>query len=167
MLLRVPSEHINDEIDETNIFVFFLQWTFFPSYPIYQVVSKASDAHSYIDEVAMWVYGSSTFFEVIAILGALSVTFFGGGMPANVRNALGFGSYITTPSIVCTIAFVYAYISYYIFWWFTPLFVSTIFFYLQVYVFMPLMVVVGPILNIGMVVFGAAAVAAAEEHRRR
>ena len=68
MLLRVPSEHINDEIDETNIIVFLLQWFFVPSYPIYQVASKASDAHSYVDEMAMWVYGLQTFSEVLVTI---------------------------------------------------------------------------------------------------
>jgi hypothetical protein len=35
------------------------------------------------------------------------------------------------------VAIVFAYIAYYIFWWFIPLFVSTTFFYFQMYVLMP------------------------------
>ena len=62
------------------------------------------------------------------------------------------------------VAFVYAYINYYIFWWFTPLFVSTIFFYFQMYVLMPLIVLAVPI---GTICFGVGLAAAAEQNRRR
>ena len=49
------------------------------------------------------------------------------------------------------VAIVFAYIAYYIFWWFIPLFVSTTFFYFQMYVLMPLFVLAVPI---GTIVLG-------------
>jgi hypothetical protein len=47
----LPPEHINDEIDETNIFVFGLQWVFVPEYTLYQV-GEGGSGH---EDLLFWI----------------------------------------------------------------------------------------------------------------
>jgi hypothetical protein len=52
----------------------------------------------------------------------------------------------------------------YILWWIMPLFITTIFFYFQIYALLPAMALFVPFLFFGGIIVGMAA--AAEEHRR-
>ena len=123
-------EHINDEIDETNIFVFGLQWLFVPSYPLYQVVSKASDEHSYMDELAMFVYGAGILSDIIGWM-----VIFGKGK--------GVASVVETSAqqlVLALFLFSWALFSYYIMWWIIPLFLKTIVFYIYIYLVYPVII---------------------------
>jgi hypothetical protein len=128
--------------------VFGLQWLFVPSYPLYQVVSKASDAHSYIDELATYILGAGAVGEVIILAVAIAFMFFGKemGIPKEVRQHVNLKPIMKQQLAGFTFAVVMATLSYYIFWWITPLFVTTIIFYFQVYVIMPLAVLGGALL---------------------
>jgi hypothetical protein len=157
------SEHINDEIDETNIVVFGLQWLFVPSYPIYQVVSKATDAHSYIDELAQFVYGVCVIGEVIGAAGAIIVMFVAGIDP-QIRQLISLKALINQQLRVLSFAIVSAIIGYYVLWWIIPLFIKTIFFYIQVYFLMPLVVLGAPFLP--FIIVAVAQAIEAEERKR-
>ena len=138
----LPPEHINDEIDETNIFVFGLQWVFVPEYPLYQVVSKASDAHSYIDEVAKFVYGTGTLVGVCTWVMML--------LTLNKKDPRHFTKTFFFEQIVQSILltsistiflslcfFGYAALNYYVIWWIVPLFFNTFVFYFHIFMFIP------------------------------
>jgi hypothetical protein len=157
------SEHINDEIDETNIVVFGLQWLFVPSYPIYQVVSKATDAHSYIDELAQFVYGGGVIGEVIVAAGAIIVMFVAGIDP-QIRQLISLKALINQQLRVLSFAILSAIIGYYVLWWIIPLFITTIFFYIQVYFLMPLVVLGAPFLP--FIIVAVAQAIEAEERKR-
>ena len=140
----LPPEHINDEIDETNIFVFGLQWVFVPEYPLYQVASKASDAHSYMDEVAKFVYGTGTLVGVctwvmmlmswIHLWTELSRDYEKKypGRFTNETKKYFFEKIFDTIRVtsIATILlslcfFCYATLNYYVIWWIVPLFFNT------------------------------------------
>ncbi len=160
----LPPEHINDEIDETNIFVFGLQWVFVPEWLIYQVVSKASDAHSYIDEVAKFAYGTGTLVGVCSWVLMLfvwkniwtsDVQRFGRMSPSERRDAekqhpgyftkkhffLRFFAGICGTSLgmifLSLCFFCYAALYYYVIWPIVPLFFNTFVFYFHIFMFIP------------------------------
>jgi hypothetical protein len=156
----LPSEHINDEIDETNIFVFCLQWLFVPEYLLYQVVSKASDAHSYIDEVAKFVYGVGTLVGVCTWVmmlltwmryftslredykkkhpesdGRFTKKFFFEQIFQSILLTIQLTSLST---IFLSLSFFgYAVLNYYVIWWIVPLFFNTFVFYFHIFMFIP------------------------------
>ena len=149
----LPPEHINDEIDETNIFVFGLRWVFVPEYPLYQVVSKASDAHSYIDEVAKFVYGIGT------LVGACSWIMmlirwkelwtslrrdYEKKYPGHFTKKFFFEKIFDTirlTSITIILLslcfFCYAALNYIVIWWIVPSFFNTFVFYFHIFLFIP------------------------------
>jgi len=124
-------EHINDEVDETNFFVFALEWIFVPSFPIFQVVRKSSDASSYIDELATFLYGVSLIGEIISTIMILASGQF---IVTAVKT-------LNQQLLASGFVFVWATMCYYVFWWFIPNFLLTLIFYFNIYFLVPVSVI--------------------------
>jgi hypothetical protein len=120
---------------------FFFKWVFVPSYPIYQVVRKASDAHSYIDELAMFIYGAGVLGEVVTSLWVLYVAKTLLVCEKSTAVMFSIRVFARSQSVFVGATFFCAVFSYYILWWVVPLFLTTTVFYLQFYIILPIAVV--------------------------
>ncbi len=133
--------------------MFGLQWVFVPEYPLYQVVSKASDAHSYIDEVAKFVYGTGTLVGVCTWVRMLMKwkelwtslrRDYEKKYPGRFTKKFFFEMIYHT---ICLTAiqmillsacfFCYAALHYYVIWFLVPLFFNTFVFYFHISMFIP------------------------------
>ncbi len=135
--------------------MFGLQWVFVPEYPLYQVVRKASDGHSYIDEVAKFVYGTGTLVGVCSWVFMLFVwrniwtspylrQHHEKEYPGRFTKKFFFWKIFET---ICSTSiamlalslcfFCYAALNYYVIWWMVPLFFNTFGFYFHIFVFIP------------------------------
>jgi hypothetical protein len=138
------AEHINDEIDETNLFVFALEWLFVPSLPVFQVLYKSSDAHSYIDDVALFITGIDILVYVAKMYFLLTDT--SGRFIQNFAR-----DFIMRPFLGAGLAFAIAVLNYYVLWWIVPNFLSSFVFYMFVYVFVPFFAIRSALACFGLV----------------
>lgn len=117
-------EKVNDEIDEIPLFEFWLKWTVCPSYPIYQIARKF-DSHTYADDLLEFNFLFQSVAETVAFI-LLLIKLAHGNVSAFVLETLSFMRLA-----------VLAPLSYYVIYWFVPNFINSIFFYLTVYVLLP------------------------------
>jgi len=94
-------------------------------------VSKASDAHSYIDELGTFVYGVGVIADVI---GWVAIFATGRGMQGVFQT-------LYQQFTLALYLFCWALLAYYVLWWIIPLFVNTIIFFFVIYVVYPVMVI--------------------------
>lgn len=123
-------EHINDEIDEINIFIFWFYWLFAPHYPLWQVASKFSDSHTYVDGVASAIFGLAAIVEIISCIPLWHQNF----------KQKTIGTLMTKYITEAVTAFVAATVLYYILWHIMPLFLTDIWIFFNVYVIAPCVV---------------------------
>jgi hypothetical protein len=130
-------------VDDTHFVVFFLQWNFVPHYPLYRVVSAASDDHSYYDELVQFAYAFGVLVDVV--LTVLSIGEFRTAY-ANILCTLRIGLEASDAQfighlIIVAATYCWSFLCYYLLWSALPLFINTILFDLHVAVAIPVMIV--------------------------
>ena len=128
------------EIDDTNIVTFWLQWVFCPNWPLFKTAGMFHDS-GWIDTVLY-------FTTLVNLIGDLALCFTGKQFTANLKAKM----------LLEVGLYQFANIGYYVFYWFCPYFVLTFFFYINLYVIAPL-IVVGTLFLSVAAIFGLGAMA--------
>ena len=121
---NVIEKH-NDEIDETSPLQFWLTWLIAPTYPFWTIANKMNSAHTFVDDVIQFSLAVHMVAEPIGLLTCLFV----------LKDPKG---YILNRVKTGSVRMGWAVLSYYVLWWIISNFLLTMWFYLNVYVFLPI-----------------------------
>ena len=123
-------EKVNDEIDEIPLPEFWLKWTVAPSYPLYQIARKFN-SKTYVDELLEYNFQLQSISEAAFFLLTLVAL-----SQANLTPLLTEAYSFARLAIIAPLA-------YYVVYWLVPSFLNHFFFYLIIYVALPLKCIVG------------------------
>lgn len=132
---KVIEKHDN-EIDETPLWQFWTVLFAAPSLPFYQIAKKMDSHHTWVDETIEYTLLVMTIAQVLGILAVLK-----NGLP-------GLTAYVATKVAALLGMTIWINLAYYLFWWIMPNFLLNFFFYLGVYVTLPLVTSLGLIFNL-------------------
>jgi hypothetical protein len=118
---NVIEKH-NDEIDETSPLQFWLTWLIAPTYPFWKIANKMNSAHTFVDDVIQYSLA------VVMVAEAI-------GLVALLKDPKG---YILNRARLGSAKAGWALLNYYVLWWIIPNFLLTMWFYLNVYVLLPI-----------------------------
>jgi hypothetical protein len=102
-----------------------LTWLIAPTYPFWTIANKMNSAHTFVDDVIQFSLAVHMVAEPIGLLTCLFV----------LKDPKG---YILNRVKTGSVRMGWAVLSYYVLWWIIPNFLLTMWFYLNVYVFLPI-----------------------------